>query len=138
LLSTELTAFDCLSPGIQQGRRKEAKTVLLKVYYSAARATRAASATTLPLASRGSAAAGARARARMRSSLPPWLARIRGPQTKVRVRAGDRNSDFFRDLILMEVSVLNGIVRFIVRSVCKQFCSFICAFNIRIRCRLIL
>jgi hypothetical protein len=39
---------------------------------------------------------------------------------------------FFRDLILMEVSELNGIVRFIVRSVCKQFCSCKCAFKIRI------
>ncbi len=38
-------------------------------------------------------------------------------------RSCDRNSDFFRDLNLMEVSELNGIVRFIVRSVCKQFGS---------------
>ncbi len=29
-------------------------------------------------------------------------------------RSGDRNSDFFRDLILMEVSEWNGIVRLIV------------------------
>ncbi len=34
----------------------------------------------------------------------------------------DRNVDFFRDLILMEVSELNGIVWFIIGSVCKQFC----------------
>jgi hypothetical protein len=40
-------------------------------------------------------------------------------------------SNFFRDLILVEVSELNGIVRFIVRSVCKQFCSCKCAFKIR-------
>jgi hypothetical protein len=42
-------------------------------------------------------------------------------------RLCDQNSDLFRDLILMEVSGLNGIVRFIVRSVCKQFCSCQCA-----------
>jgi hypothetical protein len=36
------------------------------------------------------------------------------------------------DLILMKVSELNGIVRFIVRSVCRQFCSCKCAFKIRI------
>jgi hypothetical protein len=35
----------------------------------------------------------------------------------------DRNSDFFHDLILMEVLELNLIVRFIVRSVCHFFCS---------------
>ncbi len=49
----------------------------------------------------------------------------------------DRKSIFFCDLILMEVSGLDGIVRFIVRSVCTLFCSCLCAFNIRIRCRLI-
>ncbi len=38
----------------------------------------------------------------------------------------------------MEVSELNGIVRFIVRSVCKQFCSCKCAFKIWIRCSLII
>jgi hypothetical protein len=45
-------------------------------------------------------------------------------------RSCDRNSNFFRDLILMAVSELNGIV-------CMQFCSCFCAVNIRIRCRLI-
>jgi hypothetical protein len=35
----------------------------------------------------------------------------------------DRNSDFFRDLFPMEVSELNGIVRFIVISNCEQACS---------------
>jgi hypothetical protein len=52
----------------------------------------------------------------------------------------DRNSDFFRDVVLMEVSELDGIVtivRIIVKSVCKQFGSCSCAFNIRIWCRLI-
>ncbi len=36
-----------------------------------------------------------------------------------------KNSDFFRDLVLMVVSELNGIqfLRFMIRSVCKQFCS---------------
>ncbi len=53
-------------------------------------------------------------------------------------RSCDRSSDFFCDLILMEVSELNSIVRFIVRSVCKQFCSCKWAFKIRIWCRLIL
>jgi hypothetical protein len=43
----------------------------------------------------------------------------------------------FRDLILMEVSELNGIPRFIVRSVCKQYSSCNCAFKIRTWCRLI-
>ena len=33
----------------------------------------------------------------------------------------DGYSGFSRDLILKEVSELNGIVRIIVRSVCKQF-----------------
>ncbi len=46
-------------------------------------------------------------------------------------RSCDRNFDFFRDLILMEVSELNGIVWFIVRLVCKQFGSCKCAFEIR-------
>ena len=36
-------------------------------------------------------------------------------------RSCDGNSVFSRDLILKEVSELNGIVRNIVRSVCKQF-----------------
>ena len=36
-------------------------------------------------------------------------------------RSCDDNSVFSRDLILKEVSELNGIVRIIVRSVCKQF-----------------
>ena len=36
-------------------------------------------------------------------------------------RSCDGNSVFSRDLILKEVSELNGIVRIIVRSVCKQF-----------------
>ena len=31
------------------------------------------------------------------------------------------DSGFSRNLIVMEVSKLNGIVRFIVRSVCRQF-----------------
>jgi hypothetical protein len=53
------------------------------------------------------------------------------------LRSCDRNSDFFLDLNRMEVSELDGIIRFIVRSVCKQFCSCLCAFNIQIRCRLI-
>ncbi len=53
-------------------------------------------------------------------------------------RSCNRNSNFFfRDLILMEISELDGIVRFVVRPVCKQFRSCLCAFNIRTRCRLI-
>jgi hypothetical protein len=36
-------------------------------------------------------------------------------------RSCDRNPDFFRDLILMEVSELSGLARFIVSSVCKHF-----------------
>ena len=35
----------------------------------------------------------------------------------------DGNSGFSRDLILIGVSELNGIVRFIVSSVCRQFGS---------------
>jgi hypothetical protein len=45
--------------------------------------------------------------------------------------------NFLRDLMLMEVSELNGFVRFIVRSICKQFCSCWCACIIRILFRLI-
>ncbi len=36
-------------------------------------------------------------------------------------RSCDQNSDLFRDLNLMKVSELNGIVRYIVRSVCRKF-----------------
>jgi hypothetical protein len=45
----------------------------------------------------------------------------RGWHTGIYQGIYDRNSDFFRDLILMEVSELNGIVQFIVRSVREQF-----------------
>ena len=55
-------------------------------------------------------------------------------------RSCDGNSGFSRDLILMEVSELNGIVWFIVRSVCsvcRQFWSFWWEFNNQICCSLI-
>ncbi len=55
------------------------------------------------------------------------------------VLSRDRNSDFFRDLILMEVSELNGIVLFIARSVCKQFdIESLYDFNLQILCRIAL
>jgi hypothetical protein len=40
---------------------------------------------------------------------------IAGAMVKKLFRSCDRNSDFFRDLILMEVSEVNGVVRLIVR-----------------------
>ena len=41
-------------------------------------------------------------------------------------------SRFFRDLILMDASEMNDIVRFIFISAFGWFCSGICVFNIRI------
>ena len=49
----------------------------------------------------------------------------------------NRNSGFFHYLILVKVSVLDGIVYFIIGSVCKLFCLCWCTFNFQILLSLI-
>ena len=56
---------------------------------------------------------------------------------KSKVMASLVQSGFSLDLILIEISELNGIVRFIVWSVCMQFLSCSCAFKIPFWCGLI-